>query len=273
MNRSRVRLLAGVCGAGILWIACQAGPRHATADDQSAAEGDYGSLFGEFVLDGDFPKLSPLVAKGDPQVRDPAICAAADIPDDSLIVDPKTKGIANVFVYLLKAQKVHPKLKESAAKEVVFDQQGCRFTPHALLVRTDQLVRVKSNDSCAHNTKTEPTRNQSVNLFLTANDRTGLEIKNKLPEPKPIEVHCSVHPWMKAQWLILDHPYAAISDEQGKFIIADLPAGDHDFLIWHERIGYITKTEAERKHRVSIVAGKKTEMGPIKVPAAKFVEK
>lgn len=268
-----MRLLAGVCCAGILWLACQGTPQGAAAEDQAAGEGDYGSLTGEIVLDGDIPKLAPLVAKGDTNVNNPAICAATDVPDESLIVDPKTKGIANVFVYLLKPQKVHPKLKESATKEIVFDQQGCRFVPHALLVRTDQSVIAKSNDACAHNTNIMTLRNQGLNFLLAPNDRTGREVKRKIPEVKVTEVQCNVHNWMRAYWLILDHPYAAITDEHGRFTIADLPAGEHDILIWHERCAYITKTETERKHRVTVIAGKKADMGAIKVSAVKMLGK
>ncbi len=268
MSRSQQWLLAAVGGGAILWLAFDRGPRAATAEDQPAADGEYGSITGQFVLDGGIPKLPPLVEKGNMTINDPAICSAADVPDDSLVVDPKTKGIANIFIYLPKATKVHPRLKESATKEVVFDQKACRFTPHALVVRTDQVVRVKSGDNCTHNTKTNPIRNQAVNFALQANDRTGVEVKNKAPERYPIEVQCNVHNWMTARWLVLDHPYGTVSDEQGKFTIADLPAGEHELLIWHERVGTI-----EKKLKVTVPAGKTTDVGTIPVPVARFMEK
>jgi hypothetical protein len=257
--------------AGGLLIAVAGGwiSRDATADDKNAAaDGEFGTITGQFLLEGEIPKLKPLVENGNMNINDPAICAAADIPDDSLVVDPATKGIANVFVYLPKAETVHPRLKESAKKEVDFDQLGCRFIPHALVVRTDQVVRVKSNDNCAHNTKTNPLKNQPVNFALTANDRTGVEVKNGFAERLPIEVQCNVHNWMSARWLILDHPYGALSGKDGKFTIPDLPAGEHEFVIWQERVGYV-----ERKYKVKVVAGKTTDLGTIKVPAEKFIDK
>jgi hypothetical protein len=254
-------LLGAVAGG---WIS-----REATGDDtNAAADGEYGSLTGKFVLEGEIPRLNPLVEKGNMNINDPAVCSAADIPDDSLVVDPATKGIANVFVYLPKAEKVHPRLTESAKKEVDCDQEGCRFIPHALVVRTDQVVRVKSNDNCAHNTKTNTRSNQPVNFILAANDRTGVEVKNRLAEKLPIEVQCNVHNWMNARWLILDHPYGAVSDKEGKFTIADLPAGEHEFVVWQERVGYV-----ERKYKVKVIGGKTTDLGTIKVPAERFVDK
>jgi hypothetical protein len=229
-----------------------------------AADG-YGSVTGQFVIDGDIPVLPPFVEKGK-AVQDPAVCAAAaDIPDDTLVVDPESKGIQHIFVYLPKATAVHPDLKASKAKEVVFDQKGCQFTPHTLLVRTDQTVLVKSGDACPHNTHTFPVRGMAVNFILQPNDRTGVPVPNKVPEVLPSEVKCDIHRWMSARWLILDHPYAAITDAKGKFTIADLPEGEHVFRVWQERVGYVN-----RELKVTVESGKTKDIGVVKVPADKF---
>ena len=267
MRRAAFGIVAAAC-AGLLLLAAGGWySRDAAADDKQTSEGEYGSITGQFVLEGDAPPREIAVKAGAP-VNNAPICSAADIPSDSLIIDPETSGIADIFIYLPKAEKIHPKLKESAQKEVIFDQKGCRFIPHALFARTDQVVRVKSADNCAHNTKTNPLRNQAVNFALTPNDREGVEVKNKVAEKLPIEVQCNIHNWMSARWLILDHPYAAISDGKGKFTIADLPAGEHELLIWQEKAGYV-----ERKYKVTVVGGKTTDLGTIKVPIAKFADK
>jgi hypothetical protein len=268
VTRAKGWCLAAAAGAVFSGIAGGLVLRLASADDKNAAAADeYGSITGQFVLDGEVPELKPLVAMGDGSVNNAAICAAADIPDESLIVDAATKGIADVFVYLSKAGKIHPQLQKSAKEEVEFDQEGCRFVPRALVVRTDQIVRVKSNDDCAHNTKTNPLSNQPANFVLAANDRMGVEVRNRLPERRPVAVECNVHAWMKAHWLIIDHPYGTVSDREGKFTIGDLPAGEHELALWQERAGYI-----DRKYKVKVVAGRTTELGTIKVPAEKFVD-
>ena len=259
-------LAAGTGAVLLAWLALGSLPGAATAEEKDADDG-YGTIVGQFVIEGEIPQIKPLVAAGDVGVNDSAVCAAANVPDDSFVVDPESKGIANVFVYLPKVEKVHPKLQESQKKEVDFDQKGCRFFPHALFVRTDQVVLVKSSDNCAHNTRTVPLKNQQQNYSLTPNDRTGVPFKNKLPERLPVEVQCNIHPWMKARWLVLDHPYGAVSDDTGRFKIADIPAGDYELVLWHERAGYIN-----RKFKVTVVAGKPTDVGTISVPAAKFMQ-
>ncbi|MFO1022614.1 MAG: carboxypeptidase regulatory-like domain-containing protein [Planctomycetales bacterium] len=224
-----------------------------------------GTISGQIVLDGDVPEMPPLVKKGDATAKDPAVCAAADVPDDALVVNPKNKGIANVFVFLGKAPKDMPAaLKKSKDKEVVFDQKGCRFLPHALMVRTDQTVLVKSSDSVSHNTHTFPLRNSATNTTINPNDQTGVPFKMPSMERVPVQVKCDIHPWMKAYWLVLDHPYGAVTDEDGKFKIEGLPEGKHEFMIWQEKPGFIN-----RKYEVTVKAGD-NELEPVKVPVSKL---
>lgn len=249
----------------LLWTTCPA-ERAIRAGDVEPNR-DYGTISGQFVFEGTVPARRVLHAKG-AAVNDPAICAAGEMLSDELLVDADSGGVANVFIFLPKAAKVHPALKASAVKEVVFDQQGCRFVPHALFARTDQTIVVKSNDACAHNTRMVAGRNQPFNFALTPNDRMGTSLRLKVPERRPIPIECSIHTWMKAHWLILDHPYASVSDQQGRFTIADLPAGEHAFWIWHE-----LKGDFDKAYKLTVKGGQKIDLGKIRMPAVKLVGK
>ncbi|HWE37464.1 MAG TPA: carboxypeptidase-like regulatory domain-containing protein [Isosphaeraceae bacterium] len=46
-----------------------------------------------------------------------------------------------------------------------------------------------------------------------------------------------MHPWMTAWWLVLDHPYFAVTDEKGAFEIRDVPTGPQQVVVWHEALG------------------------------------
>ena len=236
------------------------------------AQNGFGSISGQFVLKGNIPKPIILVKKGQ-NVKNPDVCAVADLLDESLVVDKKTKGIANIFIYIRKVDKIHPALKELPINklEVVFDQKACHFIPHAMFVRTDQTVLVKSNDACSHNTHTYPLRNRAENFILPNVNRAGVPLEFSVAEILPIKIACDIHTWMKAWWLILDHPYAAVTSKDGKFQIEKLPEGHYDFIVWHERTGYI-KFDSKRGFQVTVTAGKTKAIKPFLVPVEKFEE-
>lgn len=234
----------------------------------SPVQAQWGTLKGQVVLDGEAPTLAPLVAKGNAAAKDAAVCAAQDVQDEKLVVDPDSKGIANIVVYLAKKPgKVHPDLAKSKEGELTFDQKGCKFLPHVMVVRTDQKVRVLSDDGVAHNTHTNPLKNKAENFIVSPNDRKGISLKPMtLVERIPVKVTCDIHPHMSAYWLIVDHPYAAVTDSKGNFEIADLPVGDHEFIVWQETSGFLNKN-----HKVTIKAGENQDK-PMKFTAAQILK-
>jgi hypothetical protein len=196
---------------------------------EPAAEGGIGSIKGRVVFDGAFTALPPLFAKG-AAAKDPSVCGAEAIPDQRIVVNDG--GLANVFIYLEKAPK------GSKAPEIPgpieFDQKTCIFLPHAMVMRTKQVVTVFNDDAAAHNTHTYPKKSSPFNSVVQPNDRVGVPLKYDQVEKEPVSVGCDIHPWMQAYHLPLDHTFAAVSKDDGTFEIKDLPAGKHEFKVWHE---------------------------------------
>jgi hypothetical protein len=213
-----------------------------------------GTFKGVVAFKGTPPARKVIVAKGDANAKDAAVCAAEEILSDQLIVNQDAEnGVANVFVYLRKA----PEGYEAPAipnDPVIQDQKGCRFIPHAAIIRCNQKVIVKSDDPVVHNTHTTPISNTGINPAIGANDRKGFEFTYPKPERVPVAVECNFHTWMKAWHLPLDHPFIAVTDEMGKFEIKGLPPGKYSFFVWHEIPGYLNN-----KLAVEIKADKDTE--------------
>lgn len=236
----------------------------------ASAEDGFGSISGKFVFKGKIPKRSILHKKG-ANVKNADICAVSTLYSDELIIDEKTKGIANVFVYLRKKPKkgIYPKLKNPPDKKVIFNQKHCQFQPHALLLRTGQTVLVTSSDNCSHNTHVYPLVNEAQNFVVPPNFRKGVPLSYDAAEPLPIKVKCDIHSWMSAYWLILNHPYAAVTQADGSFKIDNLPAGKYQFRVWHEKAGYIN-VGVKRGFKTTVPDGKELKLDPFEITSEKL---
>ncbi len=230
---------------------------------------DWGTISGQFVVSGSIPEPVLLHEKGAP-VKDAATCAAIATFKDDLVIDADSKGLANVFIYLPKKPKsIHPDLVKPDPALVIFDQKGCVFTPHCMVVLGGQTVEVRSSDPIAHNTHTNPLKNPAINVLIAPNTKPedALKVSYKNIESVPTRVVCDFHPWMLAHWMIVDHPYAAVTDKDGKFTIPKLPVGEHEFRVWHERKGYL-----DRKYVVKVVAGD-NKLKPVEIKIEDLAEK
>ncbi|HWL08162.1 MAG TPA: hypothetical protein VNQ76_07155 [Planctomicrobium sp.] len=237
---------------------------------QPALGGGYGSVEGQVILDEAVPVVPPLVKKRDPNTGLLPVCGVEEISDESRQFDPETRGVANVFVYLRRPPtEIHPDLKSSTIPELNVTVENCRFHPHALVVRTGQMVVFSSeDDAVSHSLNVNPFTSGSFSLTIPPAGRESMRFAFPKPELLPLKIQCDIHPWMTAWWLVLDHPYAAITDEQGKFKIENLPEGEQEFRVWHENAGYIA-----RKLSVTIKAGETTSVAPLEVPLSAFERK
>ena len=248
----------------LLLVVSTVAPAAVCAVEPAAKPAAGGSVVGKIVLDGDAPVLAPFIKAGDEKIKDKEVCGVADVPDESLVVG-EGKGIANVFIYLRRAPKGY---KAADVKEpVVLDQKGCVFLPHVALIRVGQPVLVKSSDAVQHNIHTFPARNDSTNLLIKPNEDKGASLKYTKPESDPLEVKCDIHAWMSSYHLVLDHPFMAVTDKDGNFRIEGLPAGSHEFRIWHERGGLL-----EKEYKIDVKDGAEKAL-ELKYPVAKFAGK
>jgi hypothetical protein len=72
---------------------------------------------------------------------------------------------------------------------------------------------------------------------------------------------------MTAWWMVVDHPYAAVTNDKGEFEIGELPDGTHAFRVWHEKSGYL-----EKKLEVTVKGGKVTDLGTLEYEPSVFEE-
>ena len=200
---------------------------------------------GKVVVDAPFGGL-PLLHKAGDAVKDAEACAINDVPDERLVVGAGN-GLANCFVYLVKAPKGID-IPAASEQALTVDQVSCRFIPHCMVVQAGQPVRVLSDDSVPHNAHIYAKKNREVNAVVQPKDRTGLEVNYARAEVEPVKVACDFHTWMAGWHLPLDHPFGAVTGPDGQFEFPHaLPSGEYEFKVWHEVGGTL-----ERKLKLTV---------------------
>lgn len=205
------------------------------------ARAQWATLSGQFVL-GDAttvpPKAVALVAH-----RANADCAKCALVDESLLVHHENRGIANVVIWAHKPGSVHPQYDKTAKDRIQIDNNKCRYQPHAVTLRTGQTLRIGNRDAFGHNALIRMLKNRGENPIIPAGKFVDFSWNKS--EIVPLKIGCSIHPWMQSVFLLQDHPYMALTDENGRFELKQLPAGKLTLKVWHERVGFITAAKVD----------------------------
>src|SRR5262245_41552851 len=123
----------------------------------------WGDLEGTIVYKGAAPTPTPIKAD-----KDPAFCGKHMLVDEQIIVNKANGGLANVVVYLFDTAEpmIHPDY-EKGPKEVLIDNEKCRFNPHVATLWTKQKLMVGNKDPLGHNTKADFFNNPTSAFNIT----------------------------------------------------------------------------------------------------------
>lgn len=236
------------------------------APTQAADDGGWGTVKGQVVFAGDIvPAAKPIEVDKDKE----HCLSQGRIASESWVIDPETKGIRWVFIWLAPAAggpklPIHPSLKEAKERQVTMDQPCCAFVPHAVALRQGQELVVKNSAPVAHNVRWLglPPYNESGNVIVPAKSShtiSGLKQQRTKANPwLPVSISCDIHRWMNAYVGVFNHPYFALTDAKGKFEIKNAPAGDWQLMMYHESALFIMGKEGKK---VAVKGGGVTDVG------------
>jgi plastocyanin len=112
------------------------------------------------------------------------------------------------------------------------------FVPSVLPVMQGALVVFPNSDPILHNAFSAA----PGNAFDTGVYGKGEGESNTFKSVGVVRVYCNVHHSMMANILVLNTPFFATPDAQGRFQFKNLPAGPGELFVWHERATLFRKT-------------------------------
>lgn len=134
-----------------------------------------------------------------------------------------------------------------------------KFKPHILPVLNGSIVDMPNMDTVRHNAFTaEPLPDTKEKIFLGTYD-VGVSKTIKIDNPGEVSLLCNMHKEMAGYIVALENPYFALTDENGKFVIDNVPPGKYVLKTWHKLFKPVTA-------KISVDPGKTTE---IKLPDIK----
>jgi hypothetical protein len=205
-----------------------------------AAQQEWGHIKGQVTFGGNPPKLDPKKVDKDQQ----HCLSRGPIPDETWVVNPRNKGVRWIVVWLAVDKNgtadhaavppIHPSLARPAKKEVQMDQPCCKFEPHVAVVRKGQDFVGTNSSPIAHNMNLTSIRGPNQNQVLPPGGKMTVGAAQWRPHHLPVRVSCNIHPWMGGYVFCIAHPYFAVTDEDGKFEIKNVPAGKYRMIAWHD---------------------------------------
>ncbi|HSS44840.1 MAG TPA: carboxypeptidase regulatory-like domain-containing protein [Thermoanaerobaculia bacterium] len=122
---------------------------------------------------------------------------------------------------------------------VTLDQHGCQYQPHIFGIQAGQPLRILNSDGTLHNIHALPKINAEFNI---GQPFQKMETMKKFDKPEvPLRFKCDVHKWMGAYCGVFNHPFFAVTNDQGTFEIKNLPPGNYVIEAWQEKYGAQTQ--------------------------------
>jgi hypothetical protein len=222
-------LTAGLVIVMGLVVGCDRGGEEPSTRPAAAGEG---VIRGKVSLVGFAPL--PKIIPGSPMIADQSISIG------------QRQGMKNVIVYLKDA----PKATFVLQTPVVLDQIKCVYVPHVLAVQAGQILRLKSSDAMLHNVHLKCAVNPDANYGFPAPGERDIQLQSA---EAPFPVKCDVHPWMSAWVGVFDHPWFAVTGDDGTFTIPHVPPGTYTLIAWQEVL-------PQQEERVIVTDGGQTDV-------------
>jgi plastocyanin len=194
----------------------------------AAAPASAGTIKGAVRFNG-----SPPPSKTFPVTIDQYLCGKEKVSQE-LEISP-AGGIKNAVVVLqgVRSGTKAPKFPAT----VKMDQKACVFVPRVVVVPVGGTVEFLNSDRLLHNVRSDGKENPPFNRAQPHARTISIAFKN----PETLRVGCDLHSWMRGWVVVSDHPFYAVTNDEGEFAFENIPPGKYTLQVWQETLGEVNQ--------------------------------
>jgi plastocyanin len=133
-------------------------------------------------------------------------------------------------VYLETAPRAA--FEQSEERRARMDQRNERFVPHVLAIVAGTYVDFPNGDSTYHNVFSL-SKTKEFNLGRYAAGRSKAV---RFERPGVVRVFCDIHSHMSAFILVFAHRFFAVTDDDGRYRLDNVPPGTYTVVVWNETV-------------------------------------
>jgi hypothetical protein len=170
-----------------------------------------------------------------PTGKDEKICGPTVLL--SKLATGRNGGVRNAVVYI---QKIAGGKPFDSGKMYLLNQKDCRYTPHVMVLPFGSPLEIVNSDPVLHNVHISElglSRISIVNIAQPIKGQKTMIQASQIRKPGCFVATCDAgHPWMNAYIMVAEHPYYAVTDVDGNYLIDDVPPGEYQLVMWHEGV-------------------------------------
>jgi hypothetical protein len=146
-------------------------------------------------------------------------------------------GVKNAVVFI---KEIRTGKSFNGGGRYLLDQRGCKYNPHVMVLPFGAPLEIVNSDPVLHNVHVSELGASRMSILNIAQPIRGQRTTipaSQIRKPGFLVATCDAgHPWMNAYIVVAEHPYYAITDADGNYVINDIPPGEYRLAMWHEGV-------------------------------------
>lgn len=223
-------------------LACTIPTPALTADYLAVEVQDGGSVSGKLSFEGALPEgaVEKIAVTKNPDICDPQHAGYREV----VWVDVDDGALRGAFVFIDKIDRGTAWIDPEDGHYLV-EQKGCSFRPWAQVIKRGPIIiRHSDGEGVLHNINAremigvEQGRQVKRTIFNFGQPEPGDIEKILKPRRSPyIALNCEAHSFMFGFVFSPKHPYAVVVNDDGSYVIDNIPPGEYTLKAWHPTLG------------------------------------